>query len=320
MIMFQCLYFCIAGYGHIAPITDLGRLVTIVYAVVGIPLAMICLAALGKRFTLGIKYLWAFVRRYYHTGYCRKIRNLNGQDKYDVNGAEGEAKQDLESGDSDSEHTKEGTTVFYGYEIDDEFNVPIAVAGVILLVYIIFGGCMYTIWEDWTYIESFYFVFISLSTIGFGDVLPDHPKYFIISSIYVFVGLSLVSMVITVAIEFFSKTMDKAKEQMDKQMDKAKEKMVEVGKQIDKAKDKVTETVVDLKDTVADTVADISQNIKDEVVNIIKDSASECSTDRERSATPDLKLNRKAEKPRKSLEALILGKVSKEQNIEKNHE
>jgi potassium channel subfamily K member 18 len=53
------------------------------------------------------------------------------------------------------------------YEIDDEFNLPISVAIVMLLTYMFFGAAIYCSWErEWSFFESFYFVFISISTIG----------------------------------------------------------------------------------------------------------------------------------------------------------
>lgn len=57
------------------------------------------------------------------------------------------------------------------YEIDDEFNLPISVAIIMLLTYMIFGASIYCSWESgWSFFESFYFVFISISTIGEFDV------------------------------------------------------------------------------------------------------------------------------------------------------
>lgn len=64
----------ILGYGHISPSTNTGRAITIVYAIFGIPMFLIILADFGKLFTRGIKFLWAFVRRLYYTGSCRKVR------------------------------------------------------------------------------------------------------------------------------------------------------------------------------------------------------------------------------------------------------
>jgi potassium channel subfamily K member 18 len=53
------------------------------------------------------------------------------------------------------------------YEIDDEFNLPISVAIALLLGYMLFGASLFCFMEeDWTFLESFYFVFISISTIG----------------------------------------------------------------------------------------------------------------------------------------------------------
>lgn len=66
--------FFISGYGHISPSTNAGRAITIVYAIFGIPMFLIVLADFGKLFTRGIKFLWAFVRRVYYTGSCRKVR------------------------------------------------------------------------------------------------------------------------------------------------------------------------------------------------------------------------------------------------------
>lgn len=52
------------------------------------------------------------------------------------------------------------------YAIDDEFNLPISVAITMLLAYMLFGASIYCTWEEWSFFEAFYFVFVSISTIG----------------------------------------------------------------------------------------------------------------------------------------------------------
>lgn len=83
-------------------------------------------------------------------------------------------------------------------EIDDEFNLPISLALFILISYILLGAAMYSMWETWSFFESFYFVFISMSTIGFGDYVPNHPIFMMCSIIYLVFGLALTSMCINV--------------------------------------------------------------------------------------------------------------------------
>lgn len=83
-------------------------------------------------------------------------------------------------------------------DIDDEFNLPISLAFIILLAYIFCGAAVYSLWEEWSFFESCYFVFISMSTIGFGDYVPKHPMYMMTSIIYLVFGLALTSMCINV--------------------------------------------------------------------------------------------------------------------------
>lgn len=83
-------------------------------------------------------------------------------------------------------------------EIDDEFNLPISLALFILIAYILCGAFVYSLWEDWSFFESCYFVFISMLTIGFGDYVPQHPMRMMASIIYLIFGLALTSMCINV--------------------------------------------------------------------------------------------------------------------------
>lgn len=96
------------------------------------------------------------------------------------------------------------------FEIDDEFNLPISLAIFILVVYIIIGAVAYNLWEKWNFFESFYFVFISMSTIGLGDLVPDHPMFMMASILYLVFGLSLTSMCINVVQVKLSDTFKKA--------------------------------------------------------------------------------------------------------------
>lgn len=83
-------------------------------------------------------------------------------------------------------------------EIDDEFNLPISLALSILIIYMLIGAAVYNLWEEWGFFNAFYFVFISMSTIGFGDLVPDHPMFMMASIIYLIFGLALTSMCINV--------------------------------------------------------------------------------------------------------------------------
>lgn len=244
------------GYGNIVPVTSFGRILTVIYAAIGIPICFLLLADLGRRFTVAIKFLWAFVRRFYFTGYCRRIwspfQKKDLANELDKNGG-GMLKNDAKTGEEVSENRSGSEPrIIYGYEVDGSFNLPISVAIAILFFYILMGAMMYSIWEKWQFVEAVYFVFVSLATIGFGDVLPKHQKFFIFSSIYMFVGLSLVSMCITVAVDFFSEQANRAKQRMGK----AKKK---IGAQVSKVQKKTRERVAEIKTNIVDETLKIKQ-------------------------------------------------------------
>lgn len=50
--------------------------------------------------------------------------------------------------------------------------MPITITVVIMTVYVIGGAAIYVFWEDWTVVQACYFTFVTLTTIGFGDLVP----------------------------------------------------------------------------------------------------------------------------------------------------
>ena len=286
-----CALCLLLGYGHIAPVTDVGRIVTMVYALIGIPLCLVALASLGRLLTRFIKFLWKFVRRLYYTGHCYRIRRAmplkamalrkSFESKLDVRSRQESMEEEQKScwrrflaawrrcwtrcwrccwNGMTCHHGNKSNDVSqaHGHHINhvepeddigsyvslvdddaEEFNVPPPLAVFVTVFYIFFGAVMYTIWEDWSFLESFYFIFVSISTIGFGDVLPAHTKYFLASSIYILLGLALVAMVINVIMVVVIDTLNKAKDtmakaadQLDKAADMAKEAVLDVGQKM----------------------------------------------------------------------------------------
>jgi hypothetical protein len=133
-----------------------------VYAAVGIPLCLIVLAELGKLLTLLLKAAYSYPRR--------MLKLCKAGDEND-------------------------------YAVDEEFNLPVGVAVGVSVLYMLLGALMYQVWEDWSYLDGFYFIFISISTVGFGDILPSDNEYFLMSFAYQLFGLALVAMVINVIME-----------------------------------------------------------------------------------------------------------------------
>ncbi|XP_060531001.1 potassium channel subfamily K member 18 isoform X2 [Cylas formicarius] len=66
-----------------------------------------------------------------------------------------------------------------------------------LFVYLAAGAGIFVLWEEeWTFFDGFYFCFITMTTIGFGDLVPKKPKYMLLCTLYILVGLALTSTII----------------------------------------------------------------------------------------------------------------------------
>ena len=77
-------------------------------------------------------------------------------------------------------------------------HVPISLCLFLLISYISLGGMIFAEWEDWKLYDGIYFCFITLTTIGFGDLVPGenslNSKRMIFCSFYILMGLALIAM------------------------------------------------------------------------------------------------------------------------------
>jgi len=86
------------------------------------------------------------------------------------------------------------------------------------------GAAAFSYFENWTYIDSFYYCFITLTTIGFGDFvalqtkhdLQNRPDYVAFSLIFILFGLTVVSAAMNLLVLRFltMNTEDERKEEM----------------------------------------------------------------------------------------------------------
>jgi hypothetical protein len=66
-------------------------------------------------------------------------------------------------------------------------------AAVSSLVVLIFAGSfIFHYLEDWTWIQSFYFSVVTLTTVGYGDLHPTTDTSRLIASLYILLGVAIV--------------------------------------------------------------------------------------------------------------------------------
>ena len=54
------------------------------------------------------------------------------------------------------------------------------------------GTVVYRILEDWSWVDSFYFSAVTLTTVGFGDLSPTTTVAKLFTVFYIFTGISLI--------------------------------------------------------------------------------------------------------------------------------
>lgn len=89
-------------------------------------------------------------------------------------------------------------------EEEEEGNVPIIMCMGLVVGYICGGAWLFRKWEEnWSYLDSAYFCFVTLTTIGFGDMVPgaavvsgtdEGRTTLIICALYLLFGMALLAM------------------------------------------------------------------------------------------------------------------------------
>jgi hypothetical protein len=131
---FPCSSLGVIGYGNIVPATFWGRTFCILFALVGIPLTLSVIASMGHIFATAVSSLHERMRK----------------------------------------HLPPTPAVLPRVNTAARRSLTAAAAIVFLFLYLAAGAGLFMLWEeDWSFFEGFYFCFVTMTTIGFGDLVPS---------------------------------------------------------------------------------------------------------------------------------------------------
>lgn len=141
-LMYSLSVITMIGYGNMVPRTPWGKGLTVIYATFGIPLYILYFLNMGRVLARSFKFLYRSLHR------CTQDSDTDSRFDALENGSFGAARS----------HKK--------------VIVPSTACLWVIIFYIFTGTVMFANWEQWSYLNSFYFCMTSLCKIGFGDFVP----------------------------------------------------------------------------------------------------------------------------------------------------
>ncbi|KJH45894.1 Ion channel [Dictyocaulus viviparus] len=198
------------GYGYPITRTVAGRVTSIFYILFGIPIFLIILKVgtydrfdkeeyqdIGRLMSRGCRKLYKHLgdsqRRMAKipmktVSQCLTV-NLKGFQPSN-SGKVMNGQQSLKDTEMDPEHQNK---VNARRHAENAFPIPIALA--MLFLWILFSAGLFCLWErEWGYLTSVYFFFVSISTVGLGDIVFINPDMMIFNFLLILIGLALLSM------------------------------------------------------------------------------------------------------------------------------
>ncbi|CAL8114956.1 unnamed protein product [Orchesella dallaii] len=145
------------GYGNMAPKTYWGRVFCICFALIGIPFTLTVIADVGKLLASAVSSSYKSFRKHFPKKITTKSSKLSKK---------------------------------FGK------SATVAAALGVLILYISAGGYIFMLGEDWEFFDSWYFCFITMTTIGLGDIVPEKKSFMLPCMLYIMIGLALTSTAI----------------------------------------------------------------------------------------------------------------------------
>lgn len=202
----------VAGYGGVSPRTQLGRIVALVYALFGIPIILLYLSAMGEYLSSAMHSLFRLLKISSASSgaeSCGKKAKSSekklGPDKHSLGYHKDEEKLKKYFqppgpaaggfGNSNNVNRRYSTSSSLSTAMSTAIpTVPISVCILILIAYVALGAALFSKLQRWTLLESLYFCFASLSTIGAGDLQPLGGTGQYVASAYILFGMAVVAM------------------------------------------------------------------------------------------------------------------------------
>ncbi|VDO92924.1 unnamed protein product [Soboliphyme baturini] len=151
------------GYGNLTPVTFYGRLFCIIYGIVGIPLAMLTIANLG-RFLLDA----VLVAETWIVRFCKEMLQ--------------------KSSTPDSFDRRKNSTCLYKTTDGSKTSVLSTVGAIVVFLSTIgIGAACLPLWEEMDFFTALYFSFVTVTTIGFGDIVPKNYNYLFPTLFYIII-------------------------------------------------------------------------------------------------------------------------------------
>ncbi|XP_062863952.1 potassium channel subfamily K member 18 [Trichomycterus rosablanca] len=245
-LFFCCTIFSTVGYGEIYPVTQTGRAVSILYAMVGIPLMLLVITDVGDILARVVSNAYQTL----HSSFKRLLSRVPCQKSGIIHDVTFTFSQDSEAGKpldihqvmhSQSSVKNKSTQLVNNIKIFESiiarekfgqdapltrscscpelnqmppppldfrifdfssigqemerFDVPFLLILFVVFAYILSWALILPQWETHlTIFEAFYFCFITLTTIGLGDIVPKHPKFFLLTFFFIITGMAIMSM------------------------------------------------------------------------------------------------------------------------------
>lgn len=187
-LLFSVTVFTTVGYGNITPKTDWGRMFCIAYAMIGLPLMFFTLANIGEHMAVVFRFVYIKVCC---LGLCAKRHHTRPLPPAGQKQGPWMNNYAPVVNDDDDEDDEE-----------DEVTIPLTVTLLVIGGYVGLGALVFAVWEKWDAMASAYFTFVTISTIGLGDLVPGFNSAgdtqgsvkLLTCAAYMLFGMSLLSM------------------------------------------------------------------------------------------------------------------------------
>ncbi|KAF9319393.1 Potassium channel [Podila horticola] len=178
-VNFCIVSFATIGYGNLSPKTSAGQIIFFFYGLLGI--SSLGFFVVSLRNAVIEQFQWRLVDRFSKPAHLTRVQTRM-------------SAKDIS---------------FPAARFEEELQVKIMVKRKMIIrmvfIWIVmwFGGagifCAFE--KKWTYLESLYFCFVTLTTIGFGDYVPQAPGSIEFWNVYVFVGLAVFAYILSLSSE-----------------------------------------------------------------------------------------------------------------------